>query len=135
METAIVVYVLFSLTIPRTVILYITITYNMPIQASRFDHILTIMLFILFVISFFIWSRWGDLHYCTNPDPAKESDINMAVYIIPLFLIYELFTIYLLDGRPRLREIDKQLMLLKLKLIIRKKLQETKEDYRRFRSK
>jgi hypothetical protein len=100
----------------------------MPIKASRYDYILTTILFFLFLVSFFLWSTIGDLHFSTNPDPAHDSKINMAVYVIPLFLIYEMFTIYYFNGMPRIRELDKEILMLKIRLAIKKKIEKTKEE-------
>jgi hypothetical protein len=111
----------------------------MPIKATRFDYILTTILFIGLILSFFAWSTWGDLHYSTNAgvhdDPASTSKINMAVYVIPLFLVYEMFTIYYFDGKPKLRELPKGIMFLSLRLAINKKIQDGIDDYRRWRTK
>lgn len=111
----------------------------MPIKATRFDYIITTILFIGFILSFFVWSTWGDLHYSTNAgvkqDPAFTSDISMAVFIIPIFLIYEMFTIYYFHGMPRLRELPKGILFLRFRLAINKKIQDGIDDYSRWRTK
>jgi hypothetical protein len=105
----------------------------MPFQESRWINYGSIALLVLFLIGFFILSSWGDLHYSTNPDPGKASRVNMLVYILPIFAIYAFIRITVLIGKPTLREIDKKLLLFKLRLIIRKKIQEGLDDYRRWK--
>jgi len=111
----------------------------MPIKASRYDYILTIFLFIAFMISFFFWSDFGDTHYSSNAgakqDPAFQQHINMAVLVIPLFLIYEFFNIYYFNGMPRIRELDKGILMLRIRLAINKKMEKTKEEYNYWRKK
>ncbi len=135
LEIAIVVYFLVSLTITKYYIMYIK---PMPIITTRFDYILTTILFIGLILSFFVWSTWGDQHYSTNSGVTQEtaftSKMNMAVYVIPLFLIYEWFTIYYFNGMPRLRELPKGLLLLRLRLLINKKIQEGTDDYKKWKS-
>jgi hypothetical protein len=110
----------------------------MPFHRTRSDYILITLLFSVFFWALFFGSRIGDLHYSTNAgcekDPAFISDINMAVYIIPFFLIYEMFIIYVFEGKPRIREINKKLLVLRFKTIVRNKLQDGIDDYHRWRT-
>jgi hypothetical protein len=135
LERAIVVYDLFSLT--RTNNSYIVYNYyhSMPQQASKTDYFIFILLLIVFLISFFGWSSFGDLHYTSMNDPTSHSEVNMAVYIIPLFLIAEMFSIVVLPGKPRLREINKKLYITLFILKIKKKLREGIDEYHQWRTK
>ena len=85
-------------------------------EAGKLDYFITIVFFIVFYWSFFVYP-------------------NMQIFIAPLVLIYEWFVIYVIPGKQRLREIDKKILLFKLKLVIRKKLEEGKTEYHQWRMK
>jgi hypothetical protein len=105
----------------------------MPFRRTRFDYTLIILLFILFFWSFFIGSSFGDLHFSSsagrNDDPAFVSHISIAVFIIPIFIIYLMISIYALEGKPKLKEIDKKMVVFKIKLIIKNKIREGLDEY------
>jgi hypothetical protein len=104
----------------------------MPISTTKMDYAMFFFTLIIFTIAFFLWSDFGDLHYSSNSDPSQKSYISIVVYIAPIFTIYSLLFILVLPGKPKLREIDKRLLLLKIKT--RKKIREGLEEYQRWRS-
>jgi len=110
----------------------------MPLDRTRTDYVLTILLFVLFFLSFFLWSHWGDMHVSSNSgadaDPAFISTISLGVPVTTLFLVYEMFGIFILPGKPRIREINKGVIFLRLKIMIQKKLQEGIDDYFRYKN-
>jgi hypothetical protein len=85
-------------------------------EAGKLDYFVTIVFMIVFLWSFFIYP-------------------NMQIYIAPIVLIYEWFVITVLPGRTRLREVDKKILLFKLKLAVRKKIEEGIQDYYRWKNK
>jgi len=105
----------------------------MVFRRTRLDIIVTSVMFIAFIWAFFFGSKFGDLHYCTNPDKATLSYINNFVLIAGIILIYEMFQLIVLPGRTRLREYDKRIVLLKMKILVRKKIDEGIEEYRHWR--
>lgn len=107
----------------------------MPHQTSKTDYILFFLLLIIFLVSFFCWSSFGDLHYTSMYDPSEHSQVNMAVYIIPIFLIAEMFSIVILRDKPRLREIDKKFYLILFIRMIKNKLHEGIDEYHQWRNK
>jgi ABC-type uncharacterized transport system fused permease/ATPase subunit len=107
----------------------------MPFQESRWINLGSIALLVLFLIGFFILSKWGDLHYSSMVDERNISNINMLVFLLPIFLIYALIHMTVLIGKPRIKEIDKKLLLYKLRLIIRKKLEEGITEYHQWKTK
>lgn len=107
----------------------------MPFQESRWINYGSIALLVLFLISFFLLSKWGDLHYSSMVDERNISNINMLVFLLPIFLIYALIHMTVLIGKPRIKEIDKKLLLYKLKIFIHKKLQEVNDEYHQWKTK
>jgi len=83
-------------------------------DAGKLDYLVTIIFMIVFLWSFFIYP-------------------NMQIYIAPIVLIYEWCVITVLPGRTRLREVDKKILLFKLRLVIRKKKEEGIQDYLQWR--
>jgi hypothetical protein len=107
----------------------------MPFKLTKFNYILTAGLFIGFIVSFFFLSRWGDFHYTSNPDPAGSSTVSIGVYLIPFFVIYEMFAILVLPGKKRIKEIDKKVLFYRLLFRVRNEIRKGWDDYHRWRKK
>jgi hypothetical protein len=82
----------------------------MPFIVTKFDYGLFLIALIVFTYSFFFYP-------------------NIQIFICSIICIYEMFQIFVLPGKPRLREIDKRLFVFKIKLVIRNKMKEGMTEY------
>lgn len=105
----------------------------MPFRRTGLDYLMTTILLIAFLVAFFVFSAWGDLHGQTNPDKASASRINDFVVIGPLILIYEMFQLVVLPGKRRGRELPWRLYGILFTDTIRQKFISGLHEYRSWR--
>lgn len=124
----------------------------MPFRNSRIDFFVTTVAFIVFIYAFFFASFHpmldadGDIIYTKKsngiPVYSKVNDgtyhtiqeINLQIFIAPIVLIYEMFVLIVLPGKPKLRELPWKIYRLQLKFIILDKLDEGLQELREWRS-
>lgn len=75
------------------------------------------MNYVLFLFSLVVF-LWSFFFYWT-----------VAIYLCSVFCIYEMFAIVVLPGKPRLREIDKRLLLYRMLMVIKNKIRGGWDDY------
>lgn len=95
-------------------------------RTTRWDYLLFIGAMIVFLWAFF----FDSFKPVMLPDGTIGMSLNMQVFICPVILIYSVFIIFFSEGMPRIRDLNKRLLLIVFIGKIRDKWTEGMDEYR-----